>query len=100
MNCWNVCLTGKTTNTTLQDVPVGNHTIKLTRERYQDWEDTVAVTKNRTTTVNATLKVGAFTEDFEDGMADYFVEKHPSLWTVDAGVYKFEGDQTGQANGN
>ncbi|MGD8539102.1 MAG: PEGA domain-containing protein [Candidatus Aminicenantes bacterium] len=88
--------TGKTTNTTLHDVPVGSHSIKLTKERYQDWEDTVTVTKNTTKAVNATLKVGAFTEDFDDGVADHFIEEHPSLWTVDSGVYKFEGDQTGQ----
>ena len=88
--------TGQTTNATLQDVPVGNHSIKLTKERFQDWEDTVAVARNATTTVSATLKAGAFTEDFDDGVADYFVEEHPGLWTVDSGVYKFEGDQTGQ----
>ncbi len=88
--------TGRTTNATFHDVPVGNHSIKLTKERYQDWEDTVAVTENATTTVSATLKAGAFTEDFDDGVADYFVEEHPGLWTVDSGVYKFEGDQTGQ----
>lgn len=88
--------TGKTTNATLHDVPVGDHSIKLTKERYQDWEEAATVTKNTTTTVSATLKVGAFTEDFEDGVADYFVEEHPGLWTVDSGVYKFRGDQTGQ----
>jgi hypothetical protein len=86
--------TGKTTNTTLHDVPAGPHQIKLVKERYQDWEDTVTVTKNTTKTVNATLKIGAFTEDFNDGVADYFVEKHPALWTVDSGVYKFKGDNT------
>jgi hypothetical protein len=88
--------TGKMTNATLQDVPVGSHSIKLTKERYQDWEDTVAVTKNATTTVSATLKAGAFTENFDDGVADYFVEEHPGLWTVESGIYEFEGDQTGQ----
>jgi hypothetical protein len=86
--------TGKTTNATLRHVKAGNHSIKLTRERYQDWEDTVRVSKNTTTTVNVTLKAGAFTEDFDDGVADYFVEKHPALWTVNSDVYKFEGDNT------
>jgi len=83
--------TGKTTPDRLNNVSVGAHTVKLVKERYQDWQDTVNVTENTTTTVNATLEVGAFTEDFNDGVADYFVEDHPASWNVDANVYKFDG---------
>lgn len=90
--------TGKTTNATLHDVSVGNHTLKLVKERYQDWEDTVTVDEDATTTVNATLEVGAFTEDFNDGVADYFVEDHPGRWNVDANVYKFDGTGASQTS--
>ena len=80
--------TGKTTNATLNDVSVGNHTLKLVKERYQDWEDTVTVDEDATTTVNATLEVGAFTEDFNDGVADHW-QKKGGTWQVDGGIYKF-----------
>lgn len=84
--------TGRTTPATLNDVPAGSHTIRLVLERYQDWETTVTVTRNITTTVPATLQVGNFTEDFDDGVADYFVERHPAAWHVESNVYKFNGD--------
>ena len=78
--------TGKTTNATLNDVSVGNHTLKLVKERYQDWEDTVTVDEDATTTVNATLEVGAFTEDFNDGVANHWKTKY-GQWKIEGGIY-------------
>ncbi|MFQ6083829.1 MAG: PEGA domain-containing protein [Candidatus Aminicenantia bacterium] len=81
--------TGQTTNATLTNVSVGSHTIKLVKERYQDWETTVNVQKNQTSTVNATLKPGSFTENFNDGKADYWKKgEGPATWVVEGGVYK------------
>ncbi|MFB0566361.1 MAG: PEGA domain-containing protein [Candidatus Aminicenantaceae bacterium] len=89
--------TGKTSNATLTDVPVGSHTVKLVKERYQDWEDTVTVAKDTTATVSATLEVGSFTEDFNDGEADHFEGKRAD-WTVSGGVYVFNA-KSPQDNG-
>jgi len=86
--------TGYITNHLLQNVPVGSHSVKLIKERYQDWEGSVSVSKNVTSTINAPLKVGAFTEDFNDGVADHFIESHDALWTVSSGVYVFQGNST------
>jgi len=47
--------TEKTTNCTLTDLSPGNHTVKLTKEGYEDYEQTVNVTAGQTVTVNATL---------------------------------------------
>jgi len=78
--------TGKTTNATLNNVSVGDHALKLVKERYQDWEDTVTVTEDTTTTVNATLEVGAFTEDFNDGVANHWKTKY-GQWKIEGGIY-------------
>jgi len=49
--------TGNTTNTTLTDVSPGNHTIKLVKEGYEDYEESISVTAGQTTTVNANLTI-------------------------------------------
>lgn len=90
--------TGYTTNHLFENVSTGSHPIKLVKARYQDWEGSVTVTKNITSTINITLEVGAFTEDFNDGVADHFIESHPALWWVSSvdNVYRFKGDGTFQ----
>jgi len=47
--------TGKTTSTTLTDISPGNHTVRLVKEGYLDYEESVSVTAGQTATVNATL---------------------------------------------
>ena len=47
--------TGQTTNTTLLDVTPGNHTIKLVKEGYVDYENAVMVTAGQTASIDAAL---------------------------------------------
>ena len=47
--------TGKETNCTLEDVSVGSHTIKLTKDGYEDYETEVTVERDKTATISATL---------------------------------------------
>jgi len=86
--------TGYTTNHLFENVSVGSHPIKLVKARYKDWEGNVTVLKNVTSTINALLEVGAFTENFDDYIADHFIAKHPSLWTVASNEYIFQGDSS------
>jgi len=46
---------GKKTSQTFNKAATGNRTIKLVKEGYADWEDTVLVEAGKTTNVNATL---------------------------------------------
>ena len=47
--------TGQITNSTLPNISAGSHTVKLVKEGYVDYETTVSVTANQTTTVDTTL---------------------------------------------
>ncbi|MDI6840081.1 MAG: PEGA domain-containing protein [bacterium] len=47
--------TGKKTNCLLENISVGEHSIKLTLQDYADYDTTVVVCENETTTVNTTL---------------------------------------------
>jgi sugar lactone lactonase YvrE len=47
--------TGKTTNTTLSNVSAGNHTVKLVKEGYVDYEENISVTAGQTANLIATL---------------------------------------------
>ncbi len=47
--------TGRTTNTTLQHVRVGNRNLKLTREGYRDYLEIVSIQANQTAQVSAEL---------------------------------------------
>ncbi|TET77759.1 MAG: PEGA domain-containing protein, partial [Candidatus Cloacimonadota bacterium] len=49
--------TGETTNSTLSDVSAGSHTVKLVKEGYEDFVESISVTAGQTTTVNASLTV-------------------------------------------
>lgn len=44
-----------TTPLTIENVPEGDHTVKLTLTGYQDWQQTVHITAGQTTEINATL---------------------------------------------
>ncbi|MCP2597440.1 PEGA domain-containing protein [Candidatus Aminicenantes bacterium AC-335-G13] len=87
--------TGQVTPATVTNVSVGSHTVKLEKERYQSWETTVNVVKNQTITVDATLKPGSFTENFNDGKAQYWKNASENAsWYVQGGVYKCKGPHT------
>jgi len=53
--------TGQTTNCTLSNISPGNHTIKLTKEGYQDYQQSVAVSGGQTATINASLTAHTIT---------------------------------------
>ncbi len=48
--------TGQLTNHLFEDVSPGSHIVKLTKEGYKDWVDTVEVVAGETTTIDATLE--------------------------------------------
>ena len=48
--------TGRTTNATLTDLSPGSHAIRLTKEGYEEYEETASVVAGQTTTVNAPLQ--------------------------------------------
>ncbi|MBA7598847.1 hypothetical protein ES703_05872 [subsurface metagenome] len=48
--------TGQLTNHLFEDVSPGSHIVKLTKEGYKDWIDTVEVVAGETTTIDATLE--------------------------------------------
>ncbi|TET23835.1 MAG: PEGA domain-containing protein [Candidatus Stahlbacteria bacterium] len=49
-------LTVKVTDALLTEVPLGEHTVKLTLKDYKDWDTTVTVNADETTTINAALE--------------------------------------------
>lgn len=48
--------TGQVTNYLFDEVPLGEHTVKLTLKDYKDWDTTVTVTEGQTETIDATLE--------------------------------------------
>jgi hypothetical protein len=48
--------TGELTDYTFTDVEVGDYVVKLTKEGYKDYEETVTIEVDQTTTVDATLE--------------------------------------------
>ncbi len=49
--------TGRLSNTILQDIPVGLHTLQLSLEEYSDYSTTCLVEKNKTTVIEVTLSM-------------------------------------------
>jgi hypothetical protein len=47
--------TGQTTNSTLTNVSPGSHAVRLVKEGYEDYQESISVTAGQTTTVNASL---------------------------------------------
>jgi len=81
---------GKTNKTI--EIPAGEHEVKLTLDRYQDWEEDVTVTANKRTTVDATLELGSFNENFNDGKADYYKNYSDyATWAVNNNEYRCNG---------
>lgn len=84
--------TGKVTNAILTDVKVGSHTILLKKDRFDDYSATVNVLKDQTTLISATLEPGSFFENFDDGVADYFVPQKGN-WYVSGGYYHYDSQR-------
>jgi hypothetical protein len=81
---------GKTNKTI--EIPAGDHEVKLTLDRYQDWEDDVTVIVNKRTTVEATLKLASFTENFNSGKALYYKNYSDyATWRVQNNQYQCKG---------
>lgn len=59
-------LTNEVTNCVLEDVPVGEHAIKLTLEGYVDWDTLVEVKAESPTTITATMTSESDTTDTTD----------------------------------
>jgi hypothetical protein len=79
------------TNKTIE-ITAGDHEVKLTLDRYQDWEDDVTIKPNQRTKVEATLKPGSFKEDFNDGKADYWRNySEYGTWSVKNNQYQVTG---------
>lgn len=90
--------TGKVTDAVLTDVKAGSHSITLKKALFQDWSTTVNVSKDQTTYVNAELFAAPFNENFDDGVANYWVSSGPGTWKVVSGVYTFHPVGTGEHN--
>jgi hypothetical protein len=99
----------KVTNATLRDMLAGNYQIKLTMDKYTDYEQTLTLMEGSTATVVATLvkKVGDFTVTSSPGGAKilYSVDgggmvdsgqTTPHTFTdMEPGTYKVRLDRTG-----
>jgi len=78
--------TGRTTPALLTGVLVGSRIVKLTLERYQDWQAAVAVSRDQTATVAASLQAGDFRESFDGGTASFWRPAAGS-WSAVNGEY-------------
>ncbi len=73
-------------------IPVGTHILKLTRDRCQDWSETVTVVRNQTTEIEAVLAAGAFKENFNDNTAEYWIKGDgDGRWYPQESVYACMG---------
>jgi hypothetical protein len=77
---------GKTNKTI--ELPADEYKLKLTLDRYQDWDKGITIRANERTTVNATLNPGSFEENFSRGNAEYWKGDPYATWKVENGVYK------------
>jgi len=60
----------------------------LKKDRFLDYTTSVTVVKDQTATINAKLEPGSFFEDFNDGVADYWIliiGHNPTFWYVKDG---------------
>jgi len=79
-------------NKNLSRIPVGNHTLTLTRDRCQEWSQTVTIAKNQTLEVEVVLAAGPFSENFNDNTAEFWIQgEGDGRWFVQDGVYKCLG---------
>ena len=79
--------TGQMTNCTLSNINAGSHTIKLTKEGYQDFQQSISVSSGQTATVTATLSQHTITVTSPTGSTKW--EKGIEVeikWTTDSSV--------------
>jgi len=79
--------TGRETDTVLTNVKVGTHSITLKKPRCLDYNTNVTVYKNQTAKVDAKLLLQSLYEDFNDGVANDWVDNGFGPWRVENGVY-------------
>jgi formylglycine-generating enzyme required for sulfatase activity len=91
--------TGQTTNCLLENVAVGQHTVKLTLSGYADWYRNVAVTAGQTTTAETTLVASGPDTDFvylgtnAQGFEEYLFRKDSAVMIrVPAGTFTMGSD--------
>jgi len=81
--------TEKTTPSLFKDLAAGDHTVGLRLERYADYQTTVTVVAEQTTTLNATLeRIGELVWRYETGGA---IESSPAIGS-DGTIYIGSGD--------
>ena len=78
--------TGKVTNAVLTGLAVGARAVRLVLDRYQDYAASPTVLKDQTVLVDAALKPGAFTENFNSGAAPFW-QGAKGTWAVKSGAY-------------
>jgi len=77
--------TGKTTNATLSGVSSGDHTVKLIKEGYKDYEQNVTVTAGQTASVSATLTKNTVSVTSPSSGASWAKGTEYTIqWTIDA----------------
>jgi hypothetical protein len=79
--------TGRETDTVLTNVKVGTHSITLKKPRCLDYNTNVTVYKNQTAKVDAKLLLQSLYEDFNDGVANDWVDNGFGPWRVENGLY-------------
>ncbi len=84
--------TGRVTNAVLTDVKAGTHTVTLRKDRYREYSTSVNVVKNQTAFVNASLNPGAFFENFDDNVADYWIDDGTGRWRATGSQYRMYGN--------
>lgn len=90
--------TGKVTNAVLTDIKAGTHSVSLKKPLFQDYSTSVTVSKGQTSYVNAELFAAPFTEDFNDGVANYWdwaPKSGAGSWGVAGTLYRFIPSGTG-----
>ncbi len=90
--------TGKVTNAVLTNVKAGTHSMTLKKALFQDYSTSVTVSKGQTSYVNAELFAAPFTEDFNDGVANYWdwsPKSGAGSWRVAGTLYRFTSSRTG-----
>jgi len=79
--------TGKITPCTLDNVPAGNHTVKLMKEGYRDFEQSVTVRGKQTANVNANLIPNVITVTSPSSGASWQRgSAYDIAWTTDASL--------------
>ena len=87
---WDGRNSGQTTDTTLA-LPVGNQTVKYTRNLFRDYETSVNILKDQTTDLHKALDPDSFFNNFSDNQAPFWTPVAGSAtWVAEDGVFKFK----------